>query len=388
MLLAICSTICHGSDLEVKVRLLPEHSGAVVPVSVKLDAPVPDPGLYCLRDASRGKRLPFQYDRSVETIEFMVDVPEITKPVTRVFRLTPGAPAPGDGVRVRNTADKSLVVEEGDKRVLVYNYGSLLPQGLHRNYRRSCYIHPVFGPRGESLTDDFPADHYHHRGIAVMWTHVIVGGRDYDLWGLSGIKPRFSKVLAMEDGPVYSLLRVNDGWYTDEGNRVVDETWTVKTYRSGEHGRIVDFDILLKAVGEPVTLRSSDRGYGGFNVRFAPREDTVVFSEKGEVPADADKESYLWNDLSAKFKGADAISGLAVFDNPGNVRHPQPWTNRRYGLLNPAPAAIERLTITADQPLRLRYRVWIHKGDVNAGKVAQAYRAYVNPPVVETKGDK
>lgn len=373
--------MCFGSDFEIKIRLLPEHSGVAAPVSVKPDVPVPDQGLYCLRDASSGKRLPFQYDRSLQTIQFMVDVPEITKPVTKVFRLTPGAPVSGDGVSVHNTADKSLVVQEGDKLVLAYNYGALLPQGVHENYRRSCYIHPVLGPQGESLTDDFPVDHYHHRGIAVMWTHVIVGGRDHDLWGLSGIKPRFRKVLAMEDGPVYALLRVNDGWYTDDGNKVVDETWTVTTYRSGKHGRIVDFDILLRAVGEPVTLRSSDRGYGGFNVRFAPREETVLFSEKGKVPAEVDKESFLWNDLSAKFKGADAVSGLAVFDNPGNVRHPQPWTNRYYGLLNPAPAAIEPLTITADQPLRLRYRVWIHKGDVNAGKVAQAYQAYVNPPV-------
>jgi hypothetical protein len=142
---------------------------------------------------------------------------------------------------------------------------------------------------------------------------------------------------------------------------------------------------LLKAVGEPVAVRSSDRGYGGFNIRFAPRENTTVFSEKGKVAADTDKEPYLWNDLSARFKGVDAVSGVAIFDNPANVRHPQTWTNRYYGFLNPAPAAIEPLTITANEPLHLRYRMWVHDGDVEVGRVAQAYQAYVNAPAVEVR---
>lgn len=383
LLLVVCTSVSLGSDLKIKVRLLPEHSGAAVPVSAKLDAPVPQRGQYCLMDAASRMCLPFQYDRSSGIIEFMVDVPRIEKPMTRVFRLTQGAPSYGDGMWVRNTEQRSFEIKEGDKPVLVYNYGNLLPEGVPEKYRRCCYIHPVFGPHGEVLTDDFARDHYHHRGMSVMWTHVVTGGEDNDIWGLSGMKPRFHKVLAMVDGPVYSLLEVNDGWYTSKGVKVIDETWIVKTYRSGEFGRIVDFDFLLKAVGEPVSIRSSDRGYGGFHVRFAPREDTVLFSEKGRIPADTDKEPFLWNDLSAKFRGADAVSGIAVFDNPGNVRHPQTWTNRYYGCLNPAPASIEPLIISREQPLHLRYRVWIHTGDVEGGKVAQAYSAYVAPPVAE-----
>jgi len=385
IMLTVCSAVCLASDLEIRVRLLPEHSGAIVPVTVKLDAArmeATDPGLYCLKDTSSPRCLPFQYDKAVGAMEFAVDVSEITKPTTKTFRLVEGPPIYGDGLWIDSEDGGSLVARQGEQQILVYNYQSMLPQGVPERYRRSCYISPIFGPHGEVLTDDFPADHYHHRGLAVMWTHVTVGGKDYDLWALNGMKPKFRKVLEMVDGPVYTLLKVNDGWYTD-GTKVVDETWTVKAYTQGEYGRIVDFDIVLKAVGAPVTVKSSDRGYGGFNVRFAPREDTVLFSEKGRVAADTDKESFLWNDLSAKFKGADAVSGLAIFDNPGNIRHPQPWTNRYYGFLNPAPAAIEPLTFTKDKPLHLRYRLWIHEGDAQSGRVAQAYQAYVHPPVVE-----
>ncbi len=391
ILLTVCSAVCLASNLEIKVKLLPEHSGAIVPVMVKVDAARMegvDPALYCMKDTSSPRRLPFQYDKATGTLEFAVDVPEITKPTTKTFRLVREYPIYGDGLWVDSEESGSLIVRQGDLQIFVYNYASMLPAGVPEQYRRSCYIHPVFGPLGEMLTDDFPKDHYHHRGLSVMWTHVVVGGKDHDLWALNGMKPRFSKVLAMEDGPVYSLLKVNDGWYTSDCVRVVDETWTVKTYASGEYGRIVDLDILLKAVDQPVSVKSSDRGYGGLQVRFAPRENTVLFSEKGRVPQDTDKEPFLWNDLSAKFQGAEDVTGLAIFDNPGNVRHPQPWTNRYYGVLNPAPAAIEPITITKDQPLHLRYRVWIHIGDVQSGRVAQAYQAYAHPPVVEVSSQR
>ncbi len=383
LVLTACATIVVASNLEVKVRLSPEFAGAAVPVSVMPPTPIPERGIYCLQESDTGRCIPFQRDRSTGAIEFMVDVPQITKPVTRIYRLTEGQPVYGDGMWVRDIDGKSLAVREGDKQVFVYNYRSLLPEGVPEKYRRSCYIHPIYGPCGEILTDDFPKDHYHHRGLSVMWTHVTVGGKTYDIWTLIGMRPRFGRVLAMEDGPVYSLLRVNDGWYTDMGVKVIDETWTMKTYRAGDHGRIMDMEIVLKAVGEPVSIRSSDRGYGGLNLRFAPRTDTVLFSEKGRVPADTDKEPFLWNDLSAKFQGAEAVSGIAIFDNPTNVRHPQTWTNRYYGVLNPTPASLEPLVVTAEQPLHLRYRLWIHSGDVVDGRVAQAYQAYVSPPTVE-----
>lgn len=382
LVFAVCSGTPASAYQEIEVRLLPEHSLASIPLTVNLDGPVLPGQPYCMKDLSTGACLPVQIDRDSGKLEFIIDAPVIRKPVTRKYRLAPGIASYGDGMWVRNGDGRTLVVREGDTPVLVYNYGLRLPDGVPGRYRRSCYVHPVFGPHGDVLTDDFPVDHYHHRGLAVMWTYVTVGGKTYDLWALNGIKPRFGRVLAMEDGPVYSLLKVNDGWYTADSERVVDETWTIKAYRAGDRGRILDFDVLLKAVGEPVTVKSSERGYGGFNVRFAPRENTVLFSEKGRVPADTDKEPFLWNDLSAKFKGAEGVSGLAIFDNPANIRHPQTWTNRYYGFLNPAPAALEPLKFTVAEPLRLRYRVWVHDGDVEAGRVAQAYRAYVNPPVV------
>jgi hypothetical protein len=59
--------------------------------------------------------------------------------------------------------------------VFVYNYGMQLKPGVPEDRRRACYLHPVWTPGGTIVTDDFPADHYHHRGIFWAWPRVKVG---------------------------------------------------------------------------------------------------------------------------------------------------------------------------------------------------------------------
>ena len=57
---------------------------------------------------------------------------------------------------------RTLLLEDG-RPVLVYNHGDQLVEGAAPDRTRSCYVHPLYGPHGEILTDDFPADHLHHR---------------------------------------------------------------------------------------------------------------------------------------------------------------------------------------------------------------------------------
>ena len=42
------------------------------------------------------------------------------------------------------------------------------PEGVPERFRRVC-IHPILAPSGATLTDDFPADHFHHSGLFWRW---------------------------------------------------------------------------------------------------------------------------------------------------------------------------------------------------------------------------
>jgi hypothetical protein len=79
-------------------------------------------------------------------------------------------------------ASRTLELTEGGKPVFTYRHGKQLGQGVAPRYRRCCYIHPLVAPNGAVVTDDFPADHFHHRGLGWMWPVVEVEGQRYDMW--------------------------------------------------------------------------------------------------------------------------------------------------------------------------------------------------------------
>src|SRR6516225_6770465 len=97
--------------------------------------------------------------------------------------LTAAAAAPGPTTRFRfaDVDRTALGLWEGDQLVLVYNHGERTKEGVPADRQRSTYIHPLYGLDGEVLTDDFPRDHYHHRGLFWAWPHVRVGSKEYDL---------------------------------------------------------------------------------------------------------------------------------------------------------------------------------------------------------------
>jgi hypothetical protein len=275
-------------------------------------------------------------------------------------------------------ADGELVrVFRGEQPVLTYNYGMLLKEGVPEDRRRSCYVHPVYGLNGEVLTDDFPADHFHHRGLCWVWPRVIVGGKEYDLWDIRGVEQRFERWLGEEIGPVCAVFGVQNGWYLGD-KKIIDEKVWLRVFRAIDPGRAIDVVISMEPTKDLVSIsgREPVKGYGGFSFRFSPREETVLTTPAGKEPEDSDLKPYPWADLSAKFAGSETFSGVALFDDVRNPRFPNGWTLRHYGFLGVAWPGLEFHTLRPSKPLTLQYRVYLHRGDAEEGNVAAAYAAY------------
>ena len=91
-----------------------------------------------------------------------------------------------------------------------------------------------------------------------------------------------------------------------------------------------------------------------------------------------------WVDFYGNVAGEDV--GIAIFDNPKNLRHPTYWHARGYGLLAANPFGLREFThdrhqdgsfaIESGGSVTLRYRVFIHHGDFREARVADAYRQY------------
>src|SRR4051794_5805032 len=75
--------------------------------------------------------------------------------------------------------DGVLRVTDQGRPVLQYRHGPVEgPPGTGPLFTRSGYLHPVHAPCGAIVTDDFPPDHLHQRGVFFAWTKTRIGTAD------------------------------------------------------------------------------------------------------------------------------------------------------------------------------------------------------------------
>lgn len=290
----------------------------------------------------------------------------------------PRAAARGEtaaGFRFAEQAGGRLALLDGARPVFTYNWGDQLKEGVPADRTRSCYVHPLVGLDGEVLTDDFPADHHHHRGVFWTWQRMKAAGQDVDLWTIRGIRQHFGAWVGREAGPEQAALAVANEWHVGE-TTVARETVRLAAHKADAAGRAIDVEVRLEAVSPVELLGAEGKGYGGLGLRFAPREDTVITIEEGRQTRDSDLRKSWWADLSARFAGREAVSGVAILVHPESPGAPNGWTLRHYGFLGPCWPALTPYTLEPGRPVTLRYRLWVHRGDAASGRVAEAWEAY------------
>lgn len=251
----------------------------------------------------------------------------------------------------------SLELTENGKPVLVYNHGMMLKDGFDSKFRRSTYLHPVYAPDGTILTDDFPKDHPHHRGICWTWPIVRFGGRTYDVWAVQGMHQRFVRWVAKRVSADHAVLAVENGWFVGD-RKAVKEIVEITVRKADGNRRTLDFRLSFEAVDAPVEIRGREvKGYGGFGMRFAPRSETVLRTASGVEPKDTDMVRHPWTELEAVFGGRRA--GARIEDGRENPGWPAGWCQRHYGYLCANYPGLESRTLTPGRPLNLAYRVTV-----------------------------
>jgi hypothetical protein len=281
-----------------------------------------------------------------------------------------------DAFRFTNITAQSLALFEGDRPVFVYNHGILQKAGVPADRARSTYVHPLYGLDGEVLTDDFPRDHYHHRGLFWAWPHVRIGEQHHDLWMLKGIEQRFERWTTREASAGGATLGVENGWYVGNRKVVREQVW-FRAAPATDSERVLDLEFFWVPVGEPLTLEGAeDKSYGGLTLRFAPHTNTVITTPLGQGEKDLTITRLPWADFSARFAGRAQLSGAAILVAPDHPDYPPEWLTRHYGALCLGWPGVKSKTFQPGETIRCRYRVWIHRGAASVEKASQAYRRY------------
>ncbi len=286
--------------------------------------------------------------------------------------------------------DQGFVVAEGRQQVMLYQRKH---KSIAGKYMRANYIHPLYGLDGQVLTEDFPDDHPHHRGVFWAWHQVWLGDRKLcDPWSA------IDTVWDVYDARVLSVdsrsraLQVQVHWkspnHTDSAGKqipFIEETTTITVHRAGDDMRRIDFQIELLALENNMRLGGSEdaKGYGGFTTRIYLPDDIVLTGTNGLVePKTLSVEAGPWLDFSGNLGKAGKTSGLAILCHKTCPLYPQRWILRRKGSAqNPVYPGREPVPLSCDKPLILRYRLIIHRGDASHIDLDSLQAQYNNEPV-------
>ncbi len=280
----------------------------------------------------------------------------------------------------------SLVVREGGQPVLEYRYTPVSPPaGVEARYQRLGYIHPLYGLDGEVLTQDFPKDHYHHRGVFWAWPDSTIGEQRIDVWALDGARETHEAWLEREIRDGAAHIGVQNAWVLDAAPtqaRVRESVWFT-VHPAVKNSRAIDFRIVFENVSqEPFVLRGAttdNKGYGGFSFRpDAERKPMYFTCATGSPKEDVLRVETPWADVSfAQARGSKKQSGVAIFQHPSNPGYPHPgWILRNYGFLGACWPHTEPQTLAPGEKVELKYRLLVHRGTARKAGVAKAFAAY------------
>jgi hypothetical protein len=285
--------------------------------------------------------------------------------------------------------EQGFSIAEGEKQIMFYQRQH---KSLDGKYTRANYIHPLYGLDGEVLTEDFPADHPHHRGVFWAWHQVWLGDRKLgDNWAAQDFFWDVYDAEILTFDSKSRALKLHVHWksplLTDADGKqqpFVKETTTVRIHSAESNIRKIDFKIELLALKDNMRLGGSEdaKGYGGFTTRI-PLPDGLVFTDtNGSVePKNLSVEAGPWLDFSGNLGGQGKTSGIAILCHSSSPGYPQRWILRRKGSAqNPVYPGRKPVPLSRKKPLILCYRLIIHRGDVNHVDLDKLQAEYNNIP--------
>lgn len=293
----------------------------------------------------------------------------------------------GFGAFTLEESPATVTVLEDGAPVMVYQaLPGELPRLVAERYRRGCYIHPLYGLDGEVMTEDFPWDHRHHRGLFWAWPDSIVGGRKMDVWTLDDSRQVFVRWVEKSADAEKARLVAESHWVFDDApdKPLVRETAEMVVHAKSGDTRAMDLVLTFENIGsETITIRGAttdNKGYGGLCYRpDSARKPMHFLAAKGPETEDILELASPWADVSfAVAPDADKQSGLAIFQHPSLPGYPHPgWIFRHYGFLGQSWPHTTPYDLAPGAAITLKYRVLLHRGTAAAAGVPALFDAYL-----------
>jgi hypothetical protein len=289
--------------------------------------------------------------------------------------LLAGAAAYGQQAPRWEADGSCVVVKLGDKPLVKYQYVE---------NPAKPYVAELYSPEGVNVLRDSPIDHKHHHGLMFA---VAVDGVDFwaegDKFGLERHREGEEPRVIQRDGRSWVVGTQKIDWGAPPGDKLLlRESRTMVVGRAADgRATALGWQSLLETPPgkDSVTLTGSP--YFGLGMRF------VQSMDKGGTFLNADGKTGVkgTNDARSAWCAYSAAAGgkpvtVAMFDLPGNPRHPATWFTMDQGFAYMAATlnlSKEPLTIQSGKPLVLRYAVAVWDGKVEKATIDALYQRLV-----------
>lgn len=319
-------------------------------------------------------------------------LPHLRTGATKEFTLVTGGET-SEGVRLTDRTGEGVDIHVGGEHFTTYQYG--------REWARP-FLYPVVGPAGATCTRHFPMkpdvkgekhDHPHHKSI--FFTHGDVNGVDNWSETPGHGYTRHQSFAALSSGPVHGDLHARNLWVDSEENPYLDQELKLRVYAAPSHVRLFDATVMFHATYGDVLFGDTKEG-GLISVRVASSMDASG-AGRIETSTGAVGESESWGKSASWCHYSGSVQsllggvhvGIGVIDHPLNPRYPTYWHVRNYGLMTANPFGHSyyykdegrdgSLRVEAGQSLEFRYRVFIHDGNADDGRMAERFADFAYP---------
>lgn len=239
------------------------------------------------------------------------------------------------------------------------------PKTLTGEYVCNNYLHPLYSLDGDTLTEEFPADHLFHRGIFWAWHQLFLGEKNLgDGWTNQGISYEVTSLETKADTGS-AILETIVMWKSDSlGNKraFIEEHTRITVFPEKAEGRLISFEITLKPLYKGIRIggSSDEKGYGGFCARIKMPGDLRFISGSDTItPQNLQIEAADNMTFTAGFGNDGKQSSLTILSNPQNPGYPEKWILRQNGSMQNI-VFPGRDRVKLEKQLTLRYGILIH----------------------------
>jgi type 1 glutamine amidotransferase/HEAT repeat protein len=283
-----------------------------------------------------------------------------------------------------------------DTAVALLNHGRVVWQFNYAREQPKTYFSPLNLVDGTELVWLSPPDHPWHFALWFSWKELNELNY-WEQWAVAGqgrTEVTEVKVSTADDYSARFDLAIS---YHPEGKpAVLTERRVLRISPPGPDGSYhIDWSGTFTAGDGEVRMKggTAGGGYAGMSARMSrdSRGWELLDSEQrrdgpcGGVTRNTHGRKARWADFSLVSTTTGSTGGLAILDHPGNLRYPSQWHDiiddkMQFGYFSPAPLWSEPYTLPAGKQLTLRYRILVHPGRPDAGRLEEEFKAFSESP--------